>query len=256
MPNKKAVILLSGGLDSAVTLYSAKKQGYDCYCLIFDYCQRHDKEIFAAKKIARVSGSGFQIVKISLPWKGSSLLDRKINVPKCTGAPLRFGSTSLTTSRFGQAGHSFDYSQGRQGRGKIPNTYVPARNIIFLSFALSFAETINAEAVFIGAHAEDYSGYPDCRPDFYRAFIKAAKAGTKRGVEGNPVKIITPLINKNKSQIIGLGMQLGVPFEFTWSCYKGNKNPCGVCDSCYYRAKGFEEAGITDPLINRKEGAG
>lgn len=225
MPNRKAVILLSGGLDSAVTLYSSKKQGYDCYCLIFDYCQRHVKEIFAAKKIARVSGSGFQIVKISLPWKGSSLLDDNIKIPVVIKSP------------------------SHQVIGKIPQTYVPARNIIFLSFALSFAEAINAEAVFIGAHAEDYSGYPDCRPDFYRAFIKAAKAGTKRGVEGNPVKIITPLINKNKAQIIGLGMQLGVPFEFTWSCYKGNKKPCGVCESCYYRAKGFKEAGITDPLI-------
>lgn len=232
MPNRKAVILLSGGLDSAVTLYVAKKQGYDCHCLIFDYCQRHVKEIFFAKKIARVSGSGFQIVKISLPWKGSSLLDRQINVPKCTSA------------------------QVHQCISKIPNTYVPARNIIFLSFALSFAETINAEAIFIGAHCEDYSGYPDCRPSFYRAFIKAAKAGTKRGVEGKPVKIMTPLINKNKARIIGLGMQLGVPFEFTWSCYNGNKKPCGVCESCYYRVKGFEEAGVTDPLINKKAGAG
>ncbi len=226
MPNnKKAVVLLSGGLDSAVTLYFAKKQGYECYCLIFDYGQRHNKEISAAKKIARISGSNFEIVKISLPWKGSSLLDKDLKIPQVTRSP------------------------GHQVTGQIPNTYVPARNIIFLSFALSFAEAISARAIFIGAHSEDYSGYPDCRPEFYRAFSKAAKTGTKTGVEGSPIKIVAPLISKNKAQIIKAGTNLGVPFEFTWSCYNGGRAPCGGCDSCYYRAKGFKNLGIEDPLL-------
>lgn len=222
---KRAVILLSGGLDSAVTLYFALEKGYKCYCLIFDYGQRHKKEINFAKKISDTAGCGYQIINIDLPWKGSSLLNKEMLLP------------------------SLANPQTRKPVNNIPSTYVPGRNIIFLSFALSYAEALNAEAIFIGAHAQDYSGYPDCRPEFYRAFIKAAKAGTKRGVEGKPIKIITPLINKNKSQIIKLGKKLDVPFEWTWSCYKGEKIPCGTCDSCYFRAKGFKEAGLKDPNI-------
>jgi 7-cyano-7-deazaguanine synthase len=130
---------------------------------------------------------------------------------------------------------------------QIPPTYVPGRNIIFLSFALSFAEIEKAEAIFIGAHCEDYSGYPDCRPKFYRDFRRVSLSGTKAGVEGRPVRIITPLISKNKSQIIRIGSKLNVPFGLTWSCYQGGKRPCGECDSCFYRAKGFKEAGIEDP---------
>ena len=215
---KKAVVLLSGGLDSAVTLYIAKGLGYSPICLIFDYAQRHRREIDAAKKIAQKSGSRFKVLKIDFAHEESALLDKKIRLP------------------------------ARQGK-KIPVTYVPGRNLVFLSFALSLAEASGSSAVFIGAHAQDYSGYPDCRPEFFRALQKLAGVGTRAGVEHRPIKIITPLIDKKKSQIIKEGLRLGVPFQLTWSCYQGGKRPCGKCDSCYYRAKGFKELGIVDQLL-------
>ena len=217
MKNRKAVVLLSGGLDSATTLYIAQKEGFSCFCLIFDYGQRHRREIESAKRIARRAGCRFRIIKINLPWKGSSLLDKKAFIPK-------------------------------RVKG-IPSTYVPGRNIIFLSFALSYAKAIGASKIFIGAHTEDYSGYPDCRPEFYRAFNLASARGTKAGIENKKIEIKTPLINKSKAQIIEMGRTLGVPFQLTWSCYRGGRHPCGVCDSCYFRAKGFKEAGIKDPLL-------
>lgn len=210
--------MLSGGLDSAVVLYDARKKGYHCHCLIFDYGQRHRREIQSAKSIAQGASCPFKILKIRLPWKGSSLLDTKLKVPSAKG-PVS---------------------------SKIPSTYVPARNIIFLSFALSYAEAINAEAIFIGAHSQDYSGYPDCRPGFYHAFSGVVRSGTKAGVEGKEIKVNTPLIRMNKAQIILLGKRLGVPFKLTWSCYKGGKRPCGLCDSCRFRAKGFQEANLKD----------
>ncbi|PIP20946.1 MAG: 7-cyano-7-deazaguanine synthase QueC [Candidatus Omnitrophica bacterium CG23_combo_of_CG06-09_8_20_14_all_40_11] len=221
---KKAIVLLSGGLDSATTLYLAKKQGYKCFCLSFDYGQRHRRELESAKKIASTANCPYQILKINLPWKGSALLDSNIVIPK---------HSNIRTPE-----HS----------NKIPSTYVPGRNIIFLSFALSFAEGIGAEVIFIGAHTHDYSNYPDCRPEFYRAFSRVITTGTKSGVEQRKIKIETPLIKKTKAQIIEMGRTLDVPFQFTWSCYQGVNRPCGKCDSCYYRAKGFKEAGIKDPL--------
>ncbi len=217
-------MLLSGGLDSAVTLYFALKQGFKCVCLAFDYGQRHKKELNCAKKIARVARSPLEVIKITLPWKGSALLDKDMAIPSVTN---RSAAKRIKS---------------------IPPTYVPARNIIFLSFALSYAETKGAGAIFIGAHAEDYSGYPDCRPEFYRAFARVVKTGTKAGVSGKSIRVITPLVYKGKSEIILLGQRLGVPFGLSWSCYRGGRRPCGKCDSCYFRAKGFLEAGISDPL--------
>ena len=221
--SKKAVVLLSGGLDSATCLYIAQAQGYRCSCLVVDYGQRHRREIRSARAVARAAGCPSFTAKLGLPWGGSALTDRTIPVP---------------------SGRSPD----RIGRG-IPATYVPARNTIFLSLALGFAETSGAEAVFIGANALDFSGYPDCRPAYYRLMRKVARTGTKAGVEGKGIRIEAPLIRLTKAQIIRKGKRLGAPLRLTWSCYAGGKRPCGRCDSCLLRAKGFREAGESDPAI-------
>lgn len=220
----KAVVLVSGGLDSATALYYAEDKGYDCEALIFDYGQRHKREIESAKRIAKACGVKCRVVKFNLPWKGSALLDKKIEIPRCNG------------------------TRALRRNGVIPSTYVPARNTIFLSFAASYAEAAGAKAIFIGANAIDFSGYPDCRPKYYEIFKKLIRYGTKVGVEGNGVRIFTPLIGMTKAEIIRLGMKLKVPYEFTWSCYSGGKRPCLKCDSCILRAKGFNEAGFIDPL--------
>ncbi|MFH1347185.1 MAG: 7-cyano-7-deazaguanine synthase QueC, partial [Candidatus Margulisiibacteriota bacterium] len=204
----KAVVLLSGGLDSTTTLYYAQNQGYQCYALIFDYGQRHRRELRSAVAVAKRAKVPFEIIKISLPWKGSSLLDSRYALP--------------VTRSFKAIGKG------------VPSTYVPGRNIIFLSFALSYAEAIGAKSIFIGANAIDFSGYPDCRPSFFKAFQKVVKEGTKV----KKIKVETPLINMTKAQIITLGLKLKAPLELTWSCYKGGKRPCGVCDSCKLRQKG------------------
>jgi 7-cyano-7-deazaguanine synthase len=212
--SKKCVVLLSGGLDSTTTLYYAKHKGYKCHALIFDYGQRHKKEVKVAVFVAKLAKVPYKLLKIQLPWKGSSLLDQTKMMPSYR--PLN------------SIGHG------------IPSTYVPARNTIFLSFALSYAEAIGAEAIFIGANAIDFSGYPDCRPNYYKAFQRVIKTGTK----AKTIKVLTPLINMVKSEIIRLGKKLGAPIDKTWSCYKGGSRPCGVCDSCLIREKGFKEVGI------------
>jgi len=206
---KKAVVLLSGGMDSAVTLFYAKNKGYRVHCLIFDYGQRHKKEIGFAKKIARRAGAEYLILNIRLPWRGSALLDKKISVPD---------NRKLSSKKI-----------------EIVPTYVPARNTIFISFALSFAETIKADTIFIGANSIDFSGYPDCRPLYFEQFNRLlAKATAYR-----PIKIKAPFLYKTKKEIVDIGRRLNVPFELTWSCYKGGKKPCGKCDACRLREKGF-----------------
>lgn len=220
---KKSVVLVSGGLDSAVTLFCAKKMGFYCHCLAFDYGQKHRRELYRARKLANLAKAKFSLVNLELPWKGSALTDRRAAIPT-------------------------DRSAYEIRRGSIPLTYVPARNSIFLSIAASLAETIGAGNIFIGAHFEDSSGYPDCRRDFLKSFERSLELGTKRGREKG-IKLRFPLIDKSKKDIIILGRSLGVPFEATWSCYKGDEVPCMRCDSCVLRARGFAEAKTEDPLL-------
>jgi len=220
---KKAVCLLSGGLDSTVSLYVALSQGYNPVALSIDYRQRHLREISAARVLTGSLKIPHFFATLSMPWKGSALLDAGIKLP---------------TDR-----------DEKMMSEEIPVTYVPGRNSVFLSMALSCAETVKAEAIFFGANVLDYSGYPDCRPEYLEAFGEAMRLGTQAGAGGWKVEIRVPLINLTKKDIVLLGKKLGVPFETTWSCYAGGDKPCGVCDSCILRAKGFREAGILDPLI-------
>lgn len=217
--NKKCVVLLSGGLDSSTTLFYVKKKGFRPQCLIFDYGQRHRKEINSAKKIASYLKVKYYIVKIQLPWKGSSLLDKNLSLPV------------------------------KKIKNVIPSTYVPARNLIFLSFAVSFAETINARYVFYGANQIDFSGYPDCREEFINKLQETIDVGIKSSIKGEKIIIKAPLLKLSKEQIIKLALKLKVPLNLTWSCYKGDKKPCGVCDSCRIRAEGFKKADVEDPLL-------
>jgi 7-cyano-7-deazaguanine synthase len=219
---KPAVCLLSGGLDSATCLAVARREGYRCYALSFDYGQRHRAELEAAARVARSIGAAeYRVVRIDLRAFGGSALTDDIAVPK-TGV----------------------------GEG-IPVTYVPARNTVFLSFAVAWAEVLESSDIFIGVNAIDYSGYPDCRPEFIAAFENMANLATKSGVEGRThLKIHAPLIRLSKCEIIQLGAGLGVDFALTHSCYDPDAQgrPCGLCDSCRLRLKGFAEAGLRDPL--------
>lgn len=221
---KKAVCLISGGLDSAVSAFIAKKQGYDIYALSFRYGQRHEKELKCAEKIGKaVEAKNHVFLTIDLTQFGGSSL-------------LNHSNRKIEHHRIEDIGKT------------IPSTYVPARNTIFLSFALAYAETINADAIFIGINAVDYSAYPDCRPAYLSKFQQVAHLATQQGVEGKKVKIKAPLIRLTKADIIKKGAELGVPFSKTWSCYKGNVKACGQCDSCLLRLKGFREAKLKDPL--------
>jgi 7-cyano-7-deazaguanine synthase len=223
----KAVCLLSGGLDSSTCLAVARRDGFECYALSFDYGQRHRVELESAARIAKLLGAReHRVVKIDLRAFGGSALTDDIDVPK-SGVVM----------------------------GGIPITYVPARNTIFLSFAMAWAEVLECSDVFIGVNAIDYSGYPDCRPEFIDAFERMANLATKAAVEGHTrLRIHTPLAQLNKAAIVRLGVEVGVDFGMTHSCYDPDEagRPCGACDSCVLRAKGFEEAGVTDPLIGRE----
>lgn len=222
----RAVCLLSGGLDSTTCLAIARQQGFGCYCLSFDYGQRHAIELEAAKRVAQsLRARNFRIVKIDLRAFGGSALTDAIEVPKDR--------------------HELERASD------IPVTYVPARNTIFLSFALAYAEVINADRIFIGVNALDYSGYPDCRPEFIRAFEALANLATKAGVEGtSTLKVEAPLLHMTKADIVRKAVELGVDLSLTHSCYDPDLagKPCGRCDSCALRRKGFEAAGIVDPV--------
>ncbi|GIS04051.1 MAG: 7-cyano-7-deazaguanine synthase [Candidatus Neomarinimicrobiota bacterium] len=226
--SSKAVILLSGGLDSTTCLAIAKNQGFDLNALTLNYGQRHDFELKSAQKIVdHFKIKNHSVVNINLAQFGGSALTDEIDVPK-------------------------DRSESEMT--DIPITYVPARNTVFLSLALAWAETINAFNIFIGVNVLDYSGYPDCRPEYIAAFEKTANLATKAGVSGERFKIHTPLINMKKSEIILNGLKLGVDYSLTSSCYDPLKNgtPCGHCDACILRLKGFQEADAIDPLSYQK----
>ena len=220
---KKAVVLVSGGLDSVTALAIAQESGFDCYALSVDYGQRHRSELDAAKRVTDAAGVPLKVLPLDLRAIGGSALTDDIDVPE--------------TETSG-----------------IPVTYVPARNTIMLSLALAWAEVLEANDIFIGVNAVDYSGYPDCRPEFIEAYQRMARLATKAGVEGGEMTIHTPLIDLTKAQIIRKGVELGVDYALTVSCYQadGEGRACGVCDSCRIRKEGFQAAGVPDPTKYRQ----
>ncbi|WP_444891294.1 7-cyano-7-deazaguanine synthase QueC [Microbulbifer sp. DLAB2-AA] len=222
MTAKKAVILLSGGLDSATVLAMARAEDYECYALGFDYGQRHEAELLAAKRVAADLGAAeHKVVKLDLrSIGGSALTDDSIEVPE-------------------------------EETSGIPVTYVPARNTVFLSIALGWAEVLGAQDIFVGVNAVDYSGYPDCRPEYIEAYEKMANLATRAGVEGNKLSVRAPLMQMSKADIVLEGTRLGVDYSLTVSCYQARPDgaACGRCDSCRLRAAGFTEAGLADPTV-------
>lgn len=220
--SKKAVVLLSGGLDSSTVLAMAQDQGYECYTMSFDYGQRHRSELEASRRVSETrGGKTHKIIKMDLRTIGGSALTDDMDVP--------------------------DYGD-EEG---IPSTYVPARNTVFLSLSLGWAEVLGARDIFIGANDLDYSGYPDCRPEYLQAFETMANLATRAGVEGDHFHIRAPLLNMTKADVIREGTRLGVDYGITISCYQADDQgrACGVCDSCTYRKKGFAEAGVEDPTL-------
>lgn len=218
----KAVVLLSGGLDSTTTLAQAIADGHEVVALSFRYGQRHSKELDSAANVAKYYGVRHVIVDIDLSMFRSALTNKDIEVPE-----------NRDESQMGS---------------DIPVTYVPARNIIMLSVAAGLCESVDADRIYIGANVIDYSGYPDCRPEFFYAFEKMINVGTKAGVEGHPIRIETPILQCSKADIVKLGKKLEAPLHLTWSCYEGGEKACGKCDSCQLRLKGFEEAGYKDEI--------
>ena len=216
----RAVCLLSGGLDSSTALAWARAEEYSCYTLAFDYGQRHRRELESAAQVARhLHSEEHQVVSFDLRRFGGSALTSDLSVPTDGVDP-----------------------------SAIPVTYVPARNTIFLAFALAYAEVRQADAIVLGINALDYSGYPDCRPEYLAAVQSVAELATKQGIEGSAPRLLAPLVQLTKAEIVRLGQKLRVPWELTWSCYLGGGKACGVCDSCRLRLKGFSEAGLVDPL--------
>lgn len=220
---RRAVALVSGGLDSSVAATIAKCERYDVHALTFDYGQRNLAELEAAKRVVQaLRVKEHRILNIPLGDLGASALtDPKMDVPK-------------------------NRSRAEIGKG-VPVTYVPARNTVFLAFGIALAESIEAQAVFIGAHTMDYSGYPDCRPEYFDAFNDLVKLGTRGGVEGDPIKVIAPLLGWTKAKVVETGRDLKAPMKHTWSCYEAGPKPCGACDSCILRRQAFEKAGMSDP---------
>lgn len=212
---QRAIVLFSSGLDSTTVLYYALNKGYDCHCLIFDYGQKHNKEVTNAVKFAKSLKLNYHVVKTSIPWDMSSLINKNKKIP--------------------------EHKQIKEGF--VPSTYVPGRNTIFLSYAISYAETIKAKKIFLGINAVDFSSYPDCTPQYLKSMQQVMKA------LNNGIEICAPIEKYSKAQIIKLGTKLKVPYEKTWSCYNGKNKPCGKCDSCKLRAKGFKEAGVDDPAL-------
>jgi 7-cyano-7-deazaguanine synthase len=228
--SQRAVCLLSGGLDSSTCLAWARREGFICYALSFDYGQRHRRELDAARRVAEALGAARHLTLcIDLRAFGGSALTADLAIPKGR-APAEMAEV-------------------------IPVTYVPARNTVFLSCALAWAETLEAADLVLGVNAIDYSGYPDCRPEFLEAFERLANLATRAGVEGRTrFRVHAPLIRLSKAEIIRLGRELGLDFSLTWSCYDPAEDgrPCGACDSCLLRARGFEQAGLPDPLLERQ----
>ena len=217
----KAVVLLSGGLDSTTTLAYALNEGCECTALSFRYGQRHTRELESAKNVCAHYGVHHVVVDIDLSMYRSALTRKDIDVPMDRPGDLA---------------------------EEIPVTYVPARNIVFLSIAAGLAESIDADRIYIGANVVDYSGYPDCRPEFFEAYENMLSRGTKAGVEGHPIKICTPILHSSKADIVRTGKKLGAPLQMSWSCYNGGDKACGHCDSCRLRLEGFRQAGYKDEI--------